>query len=243
MQLILEDTRQQEKKHELKHNYFRSVGVYWNRTTLYCGDYTLPADQSICIDTKKDLQELIGDIQVKAMAKRDVYAKVFALFEKYNLNFDFAEEIYHVICDDDTDRFAEKEINDICFANHVPERAIAEFQTLYVKRHGFFHRGLKRAQNSQIKLVVLVENEDGVRSIEDVFRWQNPRMHRYNKIAYMHNLGKWGSIPLPKAKPTSGETLAKAMLTMEKKYGVMFQFCKPEEAGERVLSILKGNEI
>lgn len=243
MQLILEDTRQQEKKHELKHNYFRSVGVHWNRTALYCGDYTLPADQSICVDTKKDIQELIGDIQIKAMAKRDVYAKVFALFEEYNLNFDFAEKIYHAICDDDTDRFAEKEINDICFANHVPERAIAEFQTLYVKRHGFFHRGLKRAQNSQIKLVVLVENEEGVRSIEDVFRWQNPRMHRYNKIAYMHNLGKWGSIPLPKAKPTSGETLAKAMLTMEKKYGVIFQFCKPEEAGERVLSILKGNEI
>lgn len=239
MQLILEDTRQQEKKHELKHNYFRSVGVHWNRTALYCGDYTLPANQSICVDTKKDIQELIGDIQVKAMAKRDVYTKVFALFEDYHLDFDFAEDIYHAICDDDTARFAEKEINDICFANHVPERAIAEFQTLYVKRHGFFHRGLKRAQNSQIKLVVLVENEDGVRSIEDVFRWQNPRMHRYNKIAYMHNLGKWGSIPLPRAKPTSGETLAKAMLTMMHKYGVEFCFCRPEDAGEMILKLLR----
>lgn len=236
--LILEDTRQQERKHEKKHEYFRSVGVHWNRTALYCGDYTLPADQSICIDTKKDIQELIGDIQVRAMAKRDVYAKVFTLFEEYNLNFDFAEEIYRAICDDDTARFAEKEINDICFANHVPEHAIAEFQTLYVKRHGFFHRGLKRAQNSQIRLIVLVENEDGVKSIEDVFRWQNPRIHRYNKIAYMHNLGKWSSIPLPKAKPTSGETLAKAMLTMQLKYGVEFQFCKPKEAGERILSML-----
>lgn len=88
--LLLEDTRQVERKHELKHDYFRSVGVHWNRTALYCGDYTLPADQSICIDTKKDIQELIGDIQVKAMAKRDVYAKVFALSEEYNLNFDFA---------------------------------------------------------------------------------------------------------------------------------------------------------
>lgn len=236
--LILEDTRQQERKHEKKHEYFRSVGVHWNRTALYCGDYTLPADQSICIDTKKDIQELIGDIQVKAMAKRDVYAKVFSLFEEYHLDFDFAEEIYHAICDDDTDRFAEKEINDICFSNHVPERAVAEFQTLYVKRHGFFHRGLKRAQNSQIRLIVLVENEDGVKSIEDVFRWQNPRMHRYNKIAYMHNLGRWLSIPLPKAKPTSGQTLAKAMLTMEKKYGVEFRFCTPEEAGPKIVELL-----
>lgn len=242
MQLILEDTRQQEKKHELKHNYFRSVGVHWNRTALYCGDYTLPADQSVCIDTKKDIQELIGDIQVKAMAKRDVYEKVFALFEEYNLNFDFAEEIYHAICDDDTTRFAEKDINDICFANHVPERAIGEFQTLYVKRHGFFHRGLKRAQNSQIRLIVLVENEDGVKSIEDVFHWQNPRLQKYNKIAYMHNLGKWNNIPLPKAKPTSGGTLAKAMLTMTARYQCEFQFCRPEEAGERILSILNAKQ-
>lgn len=238
MQLILEDTRQQEKKHELKHEYFRSVGVHWNRTSLYCGDYTLPADQSICIDTKKDVQELIGDIHVKKMPKRDIYEAVFSLLEKYHLNFDFAEEIYHAICDDDTDRFAEKEINDICFANRIPERAIAEFQTLYVKRHGFFHRGLIRAKNSQIKLIVLIENEDGIRSIEDLFRWQNPRLHRYNKIAYMHNLGRWLSTPLPKAKPTSGETLAKAMLTMTHKYDVEFQFCKPEEAGERILSML-----
>lgn len=240
--LLLEDTRQVERKHELKHDYFRSVGVHWNRTALYCGDYTLPADQSICIDTKKDIQELIGDIQVKAMAKRDVYAKVFALSEEYNLNFDFAEAIYHAICDDDTTRFAERDISALCFANHVPERAIAEFQMLYVKRHGFFHRGLKRAQNSQIRLIVLVENEDGIRSIEDVFHWQNPRMHRYNKIAYMHNLGKWNSVLLPKAKPTSGETLAKAMLTMQLKYGVEFQFCKPEEAGEWILSILNSEE-
>ena len=59
--LILEDTRQQEKKHEAKHDYFRRAGVHWSRTALYCGDYTLPVDQSVCIDTKKDIQELIGD--------------------------------------------------------------------------------------------------------------------------------------------------------------------------------------
>lgn len=236
--LILEDTRQQEKKHELKHEYFLSVGIHWNRTALYCGDYTLPADQSICIDTKKDIQELIGDIQVRSMAKRDVYAKVFSLFEEYHMNYDFADEIYHAICDDDTERFAEKEINDICFANHVFERAIAEFQTLYVKRHGFFHRGLKRAQNSGIKLIVLIENEDGVKSIDDLFHWNNPRLHRYNRIAYMHNHGKWLSTSLPKAKPTSGQTLAKAMLTMEKRYGVTFQFCSPSESGQKIIELL-----
>lgn len=60
--IILEDSRQQENKHELKHDYWRSVGVEWRRTKLYCGDYTLPKNHSICIDTKYGIQELIGDV-------------------------------------------------------------------------------------------------------------------------------------------------------------------------------------
>lgn len=240
--LLLEDTRQVERKHELKHNYFRSVGVHWNRTALYCGDYTLPADQSICIDTKKDIQELIGDIQVRAMPKRDVYAKVFSLFEEYHLDFDFAEEIYHAICDDDTDRFAEKEINDICFSNHVPERAIAEFQTLYVKRHGFFHRGLKRAQNSGIRLIVLVENRDGVTDIESLFRWHNPRSDMWINSGEI--IGRWknGKPRYRKVQKfknaTTGEQLAKACMTMQERYGCEFRFTTPENAGMEILNLL-----
>ena len=69
--------------------------------------------------------------------------------------------------------------------------------------------------------------------------WQNPRMHRYNKIAYMHKIGKWMNIPLPKSAPTSGPTLAKAMFTMQQKYGVEFRFCKPEDAGLCVLELLQ----
>lgn len=156
MKMILEDTRQQEKKHEAKHDYFRRAGVHWNRTALYCGDYTLPADQSVCIDTKKDIQELIGDIQVRAMPKKDIKQKVFKISEENHIAFDDAERIYHAICDDDTDRFAEKEINEMCFFYGISESIISEFQKLYIKRHGFFHRGLKRAQNSGIQLIILV---------------------------------------------------------------------------------------
>ena len=236
--LILEDSRQQERKHEIKHSYFRSVGVHWNRTALYCGDYTLPADQSICIDTKKDIQELIGDIQVKQMSKSDIKQKVFEIAESNHIGFDLAEQIYHAICDDDVDRVAEKEINDICFKNDIPERVISEFHSLYVKRHGFFHRGLKRAQNSGIRLVVLVDNREGVNSIYNLDDWINPRLERHEKIKRMHEIGKWRNVKLPQCEPMTGERLKKACLTMQLKYGVEFQFCKPEEAGKRILSIL-----
>ena len=110
------------------------------------------------------------------------------------------------------------------------------------KAHPRFRDECILAQNNGIKLFVLVENTDGVKTIEDVFKWQNPRMHRYNKIAYMHNASKWLNVPLPKAKPTSGAVLAKAMLTMQLKYGVEFVFCRPEKAGEKVIELLGGSE-
>ena len=36
----------------------------------------------------------------------------------------------------------------------------------------------------------------------------------------------------------TGERLAKACLTMQLKYGVEFQFCRPEEAGKKILDLL-----
>ena len=60
--ILLEDTRQQAYKHKAKNEYFKSHGIEVRRQALYVGDYTLPTDQSVCIDTKKDLQELVMDI-------------------------------------------------------------------------------------------------------------------------------------------------------------------------------------
>jgi len=105
--------------------------------------------------------------------------------------------------------------------------------------HARFRDSLILAQNNGIKLYVLVENTEGIKEVRDVFKWQNPRMHRYNKIKYMHNLGKWANVPLPAKPPVTGEQLAKAMLTMQLKYGVEFVFCTPQEAGAKVLELLK----
>ena len=110
------------------------------------------------------------------------------------------------------------------------------------KAHGRFRDECILAQNNGIQLYILVENEDGVTCIDVLYRWQNPRLHRYNKIRYMHNLGKWQHIALPKKPPTKGETLAKAMITMEKEYGVRFLFCHPKEAGAKEVELLEGDE-
>lgn len=245
--LILEDTRQQEQKHRLKHDYFRSVGVSWNRTALYCGDYTLPTDQSVCVDTKKDIQELIGDIQIRQMSKVEIKKKILEIAPLAGIDNDITDRLYHAITDDDADRYPEKEINDLCFAHNVSERHIAIFQQLYVKRHGFFHRGLKRAQNSGVKLYVLVENEDGIDSINDLFYWHNSRLDIWKTTGEVIGYTYTGR---PKYKRVQkypnairGEQIAKACLTMEAKYGVTFLFCKPEEAGARILNLLEKSSL
>lgn len=103
--------------------------------------------------------------------------------------------------------------------------------------HSRFRDEAILASKCGCKLYILIE-EPGISGIEDVFHWKNPRMYRYNRIKYMHNLGKWLNTPLPKAPPTPGATVAKAMLTMQEKYGCVFKFTAPERAGEEIINLL-----
>lgn len=60
--ILLEDTRQQAQKHRAKHEWFAAHDVEVVRTKLVVGDYSLPADQSVCIDTKAGLLEICGNV-------------------------------------------------------------------------------------------------------------------------------------------------------------------------------------
>lgn len=60
--ILIEDSRQQNGKHDIKSKWFADHGIEVRRSKLYVGDYSLPANQSVCIDTKKDIQELVSDI-------------------------------------------------------------------------------------------------------------------------------------------------------------------------------------
>ena len=60
--IILEDTRQQASKHKYKHKWFEENGIEVIRTKLMCGDYTLPTNQSICVDTKFSILEICGNV-------------------------------------------------------------------------------------------------------------------------------------------------------------------------------------
>ena len=88
------------------------------------------------------------------------------------------------------------------------------------EEHNRFRRELQRAQEAGCHLYILVENDEGIRSLEDVMYWINPRL-----------------IDSPKA--ITGLRLARAMETMQERYGVTFLFCHPERAAATIHYLLE----
>lgn len=60
--ILLEDTRNPISKHKNIHDWCDANSIRIERTKLYVGDYTLPTNQKICIDTKADMQEVYGNV-------------------------------------------------------------------------------------------------------------------------------------------------------------------------------------
>lgn len=152
---LIEDTRQQKDKHDLKHEWWDQHGVGLIRSKLAFGDYCLPPE--VAVDTKASIYELAYDI--------------------------------------DHD-------------------------------HARFKKEIVGAQRAGVKLVVLVENEDGVADLAGLSAWDEDPVHyakRKNAKRRIH-----------------GSRLARACKTMTQRYGVVFEFCAPEQSAERVTSILNG---
>lgn len=97
---------------------------------------------------------------------------------------------------------------------------MGEIESNLVSQHERFREECIRAKEAGISLVVLIQDQK-IKSVGDVFSWYNPRK-RFS----------------PKA--VSGRQLGKMMLSMESKYGVRFDFCKKDEVGQRIVEILGG---
>jgi len=60
--IIIEDTRNKAEKHQNVHDYCAENGITIKRNKMLVGDYTLPMDQSVCIDTKQNLSEVCNNV-------------------------------------------------------------------------------------------------------------------------------------------------------------------------------------
>jgi len=199
MQLI-EDKAQKIDQHEMKNRWWKSQGIEVMRYPLPVGDYIL-ADEKV--------RELI-----KRKQKRNVEIKKMDFVGTYKVCVDTKKDIQELI-------------GDICG-----------------KQHERFRDECMFAQNNSIKLYILVENNSIVinerkgiyspyiDSIDNLHRYVNPRLF----------IWRGGRQLYPTA--TKGITLKKACMTMTKKYGVEFMFCRPNQAAKKVIELLAmGNNI
>ena len=107
--------------------------------------------------------------------------------------------------------------------------------------HERFRDEVILAQKCGCKFYVLIEDEK-VTNLDDLEHWQNPREKKYFYYKALMAQGKKLRMILPKQPPASGKKLAKALRTMETKYGVEFVFCKPEDAAQRIVELLTKGE-
>lgn len=168
MRMILADTRQKNGSHDNIDAWLILHDIEIRRTKLYVGDYTLPANQSVCIDSKYGLQEVYGNI---------------------------------------------------------------------IQDHARFTAECKAAFEAGIKLIVLVE-ESGISSVQDVAAWQNPRVLRWERLRDAHRQGKRMKEQLSPYPPVSSERLCKAMQTIAERYHIEWRFCDKADTARTICEIL-----
>ncbi len=77
-----------------------------------------------------------------------------------------------------------------------------------------------RAKEHGIKIVFLIEHGGGIKTIEDVMLWKNPRTK---------------TSPLA----ISGPRIYRKMLAYQNYYGVEFRFCGKQQTAKRIIEILQ----
>jgi ribosome-associated protein len=96
---------------------------------------------------------------------------------------------------------------------------MAEIASNIGSDHQRFKRECIAARNAGCQLIILVENTEGITCVAEVHKWVNPEQ-------------------IYRSRAITGERLQKAMLTMSERYGVRFEFCKPEESARKIMELL-----
>jgi hypothetical protein len=125
---------------------------------------------------------------------------------------------------------------DVCIDT---KQGLGEVYCNVVQQHTRFRDECLRARQNGIKLVILVE-EAGIRCLDDVCLWKNPRRKKWYDLDQQHQLGKKLSIRQPPKPPLGSDQLQSIMKTIGERYGIEWQFTPKAECGKRIVEILGG---
>ena len=123
------------------------------------------------------------------------------------------------------------------------KRDIRELAQNVTRDHSRVRKDYADAKERGWRLIILVENLDGVTSLETLPKWTND----YCKRCWVYRANKCN--PSSKGnceknrrkskKPIQGEQLSKICKTMQKRYGVEFMFCTPWDSARIICDLLE----
>lgn len=102
------------------------------------------------------------------------------------------------------------------------------------QQHERFKKELIKAMQANIQLIILVEHGPDVKTIEDVYFWQNPRKH---EVRWRMVNGKREKYVVS-AKAVDGNQLYKSLCTIRDRYNVRFEFCEKKDTGRKIMELL-----
>lgn len=105
------------------------------------------------------------------------------------------------------------------------------------QQHERFKAELLRALEQEIKIIILCEHGEDIKTLEDVYFWENPRKHE----VYWKTVNGKRVKTVRSAKAVDGCQLYKSLCTIRDRYNVDFVFCTKEETGEKILEILSSD--
>ena len=148
-------------------------------------------------------------IQVDSREKARAIKKVLADFEKQGVNH-FTSKLYvgDYMSLDNPRLIVDRKQN------------LLEVATNLVQQRERFIAEIKRANAAGIKLIFLVEHGYGIETLEDVAKWENPRL-KESKFAI------------------SGERLYKMISMLCANHNIEFLFCDKNQTGRKIIELLK----
>lgn len=102
------------------------------------------------------------------------------------------------------------------------------------QQHKRFAAELIRAQEKNIKLIILCEHGEGIETLTDVYFWHNPRLDLSEWVIQNGHPAKIPKYP----KATEGTALYRSLITMRDKYNIDFRFCEKSETGCVITQLL-----
>ena len=120
-----------------------------------------------------------------------------------------------------------------------------DLQELYgniCAQHERFKAELLRAMAQGIKIVILCEHGEDVKSLEDVYFFYQPPIKRWRVVKREVNGKEIKVRESYMQKAIDGKSMYKSFCTIRDRYNVDFVFCTKEETGKRIMEILKNEK-